>query len=270
MNVLITGATGGIGEAIARELKRQDYDLLLQGRDAKKLKALCLELQGGNGRIASCAADLNKPGERFTLTEQARYFGVDTLINNAGINDFGYFTETDVAAIMQTNVISTMALTQELLPILLSQQQATVLNVGSTFGAIGFPGYVAYCASKHAIKGFSEALRREYADTPLDVLYVAPRATNTRMNSTIVNQLNRDLHVHSDTPEAVARVVSKSLSAARARYALGFTERLQSKLNGLLPGVVDRALKAQLPVIKQFLDLVKEESHEKVTANTSV
>jgi short-subunit dehydrogenase len=269
MNVLLTGSTGGIGQAIARELKRQDYDVLLQGRDTNKLNALRLELQGGISRIATCTADINKPGERLALIEQARHFGVDTVINNAGINDFRYFADTDVTRIMQTNVISTMELTQALLPILLSQPQPRVLNIGSAFGAIGFPGYVAYCASKHAIKGFSEALRREYADTPLEVLYVAPRATDTNMNSAIVNQLNHDLRVHSDTPEVVARAVLDSLNHARARCAMGLTERLQCKLNGLLPAVVDRAIKTQLPVIKQFLDLVKEESHEKNIANTS-
>ncbi len=269
MKVLITGATGGIGEAIAYRLQQEDCDLLLQGRNRIKLQSLSAGLKTRTNQVAVCVADINKASDRTALVEQAKRFGVDVLINNAGVNDFRPFSDTDIAAIIQTNVTSTMLLTQQLLPILLSQGQPKILNVGSTFSSIGYPGYVAYCASKHAIKGFTEALRREYADTSLNVLYVAPRATTTEMNSAAATRLNERLGVHADAPDTVAKTVWSALANNKARSALGLKEKLQSKINSLFPSVVDNAIKAQLPTIKQFLDAPQEQSHEKIIANTS-
>ena len=126
--------------------------------------------------------------------------------------------------------------------------------VGSTFGSIGFPGYTAYCASKFGLRGFSEALRRELADTPVQVVYVAPRATATAMNPAPVNELNRALGNAMDAPEAVAAQILQAMEKDERRRFLGWPEKLFVVINGILPKLVDKAMLKQLPVIRRFLD----------------
>ena len=127
-----------------------------------------------------------------------------------------------------------------------------MINVGSTFGAIGYPGFAAYCASKFALRGFSEALRRELADTNVRVLYFAPRATRTPMNAPSVVAMNDELGVAMDDPEKVAAELLQVIRHEQEERYLGWPERLFVRLNGLLPRVVDQALRKQLPIIQRF------------------
>ncbi len=137
-------------------------------------------------------------------------------------------------------------------PLLRRQPRALLVNLGSTFGSIGYPGFTAYCASKFALRGFSEALRRELADSQIKVLYIAPRATRTAMNSADVVAMNNELKVEMDDPQEVARQIVHAIATEREELYLGWPEKLFVRLNGLLPRLVDQALRKQLPVIKRF------------------
>jgi short-subunit dehydrogenase len=100
----------------------------------------------------------------------AREIGANVLINAAGINPFGMFAEQAAAEIGKAFAINTVApilLCHALLPVLSERPAAQIVNVGSTFGSIGFPGFAAYSATKFAVRGFSEALRRELADSAI-------------------------------------------------------------------------------------------------------
>ena len=130
--------------------------------------------------------------------------------------------------------------------------RSLVVNLGSTFGSIGYPGFSAYCASKFALRGFSEALRRELADTEMKVLYIAPRATRTSMNSAQVVAMNDELNVAMDDPLEVADQVAQAIIREREELYLGWPEKLFVRLNSLLPRVVDQALRKQLPIIQRF------------------
>jgi short-subunit dehydrogenase len=260
VKVLLTGATGGIGAALAVRLYSDGAELLLQGRNQAKLNALAQKIRLSGVRVEIIAADLNVVADRDRLVEMARSFGVDTLINNAGVNQFGFFAAADINRIIQTNVASTLLLTQAMLPILLLSDKPRLVNVGSTFGSIGYPGYATYCAAKHAIKGFSEALKREYADTALQVTYASPRATETDMNVDSANELNHVLSVGSDSVEFVADTIVKAIIRKRSRIQLGFVEKIQTKLNALFPVLVDQAIRKQLATIKQYLS--QEAQHE--------
>jgi len=260
MRVLLTGATGGIGEALAVRLNNEGAELLLQGRNQEKLGTLAQEIGLSGIRVEIISADLNVAADRHRLVEMARSFGVDTLINNAGVNQFGFFANTDIDRIIQTNVTSTLLLTQAMLPVLLEGDNPKLVNVGSAFGSIGYPGYATYCAAKHAIKGFSEAVKREYADTALQVTYVSPRATETDMNVESANELNHVLGVGSDSSTFVAGTIVKSILSKRSRVQLGLLEKIQTKLNALFPGMVDHAIGKQLLIIKQYLS--QEAQHE--------
>lgn len=248
--VLLTGATGGIGSALARQLGDDGAWLLLLGRNRGGLERLAQEV--GTQNCDYMTGDLTDPCAVARVAQLARDNGIDTLVNNAGINEFRLFGDVDIDRVVRTNVTAPMHLTQALLPHLTALPAATIVNVGSTFGSIGYPGYVAYCASKHAIKGFSEALRRELADTNVDVIYASPRATATGMNSESACRANSALGIDSDSAEIVAGAIVRMMSTRRSRMQIGWPEKLQVKINALFPGLVDHAIVKQLPIIKQY------------------
>jgi short-subunit dehydrogenase len=253
--ILLTGATGGIGSSVAKLLVGEGARIILQGRSAEKLTELKSQL--GDEQIEIVVGDLSNSVDIACIAHEAKDLNVTGLINNAGVNDFSMFEDSNIEDILNINVNGTLLLTQKLLPhfkqIDSGGKETFILNVGSTFGTIGFPGYVAYCAAKHAIKGFSEALGRELADTKIAVMYVSPRATSTDMNSPAIENLNSKLGVAMDSPGFVASSIVNSLKNHRRRSQLGWPETIQSKVNSILPGVVDSALARQLPIIKKFI-----------------
>lgn len=246
--VVLTGATGGIGAAIAQSLARQGARLILVGRDQLKLDSLISELPGEPP--LSVAADLSTLEGRQRVVE-ACGDGLDILINNAGVNHFGLLqsqSEQQLREMFELNTIAPVLLIRALLPVL-QENSATIVNMGSGFGSIGFAGYCGYSASKFALRGFTEALRRELADSPVKVLYLAPRATETSMNSELVVAMNRELGNAMDSPEWVASELMQLLKKSKGSRYLGWPERFFIKLNGLFPAVVDKALAKQLPII---------------------
>jgi len=166
--VLITGATGGIGAALAAKLRGQGCDLLLHG-NSRPLTSKPLTSKQKSCDENFVRADLTTSEGIARLVDAAISFDTNVLVNNCGVNDFGAFEDVDIDRIINVNVVAPMQLTQALLPHLRSRKEAVIYNVGSTFGQIGYPGYVAYCASKHAIKGFNDALARELSDSSVRV-----------------------------------------------------------------------------------------------------
>ena len=251
--ILLTGASGGIGQVLVERLCANGARLLLVGRDSLALEALTRRYPG---QVSLVCADLTQRSGRHTVLDAARHFGgLNCVINAAGINQFSLLEQQDedaIARLIGVNVTATLQLTHLLLPLLRQQPQALLVNLGSTFGSIGYPGFAAYCASKFALRGFSEALRRELADSHVKVLYIAPRATRTAMNSADVVAMNDALKVGMDDPQAVARQIVHAIATEREELYLGWPEKLFVRLNSLLPRVVDQALRKQLPVIKHF------------------
>lgn len=249
--VLLTGASGGLGAALAQQLVQQGASVLLTGRDAGKLHALQAQL----GAAASyCAADLTQAQDVANLVQMATAFKVNALINNAGVSAFGLLpqqTWDTVEQVLGANLLAPLRLTQALLPLLCQQPQASIVNVGSAFGSLPFAGFVAYSSAKAGLRGFSQSLRRELADTQVSVLHVAPRAINTALNSPAVNALNRALGNASDSPQAVAAQILNALAHNRRELHIGFPERLFAWLNGFAPSLIDRGLAGKLATIQQ-------------------
>lgn len=253
---LLTGASGGIGAAIAREIVRSGGRVLVTGRDARALQRLALSLDPGGNRVAIHAADIAQADARLDLIEAAIEWGggINVLINNAGVPSFGAFEQMDpddLEHAFAVNVLAPMQLCRGLLPHLQRQRTAHIVNIGSVFGAIGYPGQVAYSATKFALRGFSEALRRELGDTAVQVHYLAPRATRTRFNCAAVDELNAKLAVATDPPERVASSVCRMLQTGQAEAVIGWPEKLFARINSVLPRLVDRSLSRQLPTIRQ-------------------
>lgn len=252
--VLLTGATGGIGRAVLNELLQAGAEVLISGRDAKALAQLA---DTAPGFIRTFAADLTDEVARQELYQYcAASGGIDVLINNAGISQFAAHEQQDYARLIQTNLLAPMQLTQLLLP-LIKMRHGSILMVGSTFGSIGYAGFTGYCASKFGLRGFTEALRRELNDSGVSVLYMAPRATRTAINSAAVDALNQALGQGVDSPAQVAAAMIRQLERKTARCYLGTAERVFIRLNALFPGLVDNALAAKLKQIKQFFTAAK-------------
>ena len=247
--VLLTGAAGGIGQACARALAAAGASLLLVSRNGDVLESLRTSLVGEGQRVL--VADLATPAGRAAVIAAAQ--DADGLINNAGVNHFGLFAEQDESQWRQTlelNLMVPMLLVQGLLPVL-QARRGWVVNVGSAFGSIGFPGYAVYSASKFGLRGFTEALRRELADSGVSLHYLAPRATATDMNAGPTAAMNAELGTAVDEPERVAAELLALLHSARGVRFVGWPERFFIKLNGLFPSLVEKSLIKQLPVIRR-------------------
>lgn len=251
--VLLTGASGGIGQALVEQLCAAGAEVLAVGRDGATLAELMARFPG---RVRHVAADLADAAGLDAVAAAAQAGGgVDCVIHAAGVNRFGLLQQQDDAALAQQltlNLLAPMQLTRRLLPLLRQPRRALLMFVGSTFGTIGFPGFSAYSASKFGLRGFAEALRRELADSGIRVLYLAPRATRTAMNADAVVAMNTELGVAMDPPQQVAAQIVQALRDEAPERALGWPEQLFVRLNRLLPRVVDRALRKQLPTVKRF------------------
>ncbi|UZE15473.1 SDR family oxidoreductase [Pseudomonas sp. B21-054] len=251
--VVLTGASGGIGQAIAAALCAAGARVLAVARHQESLLPLLARYPQN---LCWVAADLTSACDRRKILAAATALdGVNLLINAAGINHFAMLEQLDdseIDAMLAVNISAPICLTKLLLPLLKQADSAMVVNVGSTYGSIGYPGYASYCASKFALRGFSEALRRELADTRVGVLYVAPRATRTSMNSPAAQALNDALKANVDDPQAVANAVIHAIAGDRRDLYLGWPERFFVRLNSLLPNLVDRGLRKQLPLIRRL------------------
>ncbi|WP_084618300.1 SDR family oxidoreductase [Cellvibrio sp. OA-2007] len=255
--ILLTGASGGIGQAIARRLAAQGARLILVGRSTPQLNALASELHLLANKGFILQADIASASGRNTIRTAliALQEPLDALINCAGINLFGMLAENDPQAIeklITTNITATILLTQLTLPFL-NNSSGRIINIGSSFGGLGYPGFSAYCASKFALRGFSEALRRELSDGAIQVAHLAPRATNTSLNSDAVCAMNRELGTAMDEPEVVALQLELMLTAKHMRDRnIGWPERLFLRINSIFPRIIDKALRSQLPIIRRY------------------
>ncbi|WP_417358922.1 SDR family oxidoreductase [Gallaecimonas pentaromativorans] len=248
--ILLTGASGGIGQEIAKALATDGHRLLLVARNEDKLKALASSLPGEH---LTLGLDLAASTAGSELAERVKELGVtlDVVINNAGTNQLKTFEQSSWQQIEQQirlNLLAPMAVAHGLLPSLNSG--AHLINIGSVLGEIGYPGYVAYGAAKGGLKRFSEALGRELQDQNIAVSYLAPRATNTPLNSPNAVALNKALGNKVDSPQVVAKAVQLLIQKPKASMVLGFPESLFTRVNALIPSAVDGAVKKQLATIK--------------------
>ncbi|MEG0008470.1 MAG: SDR family oxidoreductase [Aeromonas sp.] len=251
--VLLTGASGGIGEALAQELAAQGAHLLLQGRKGAALERLRRELSYPE-RHQIAIADLCSAADRARLLQHpALDEGLDVLINNAATTQFAWLEDQSAEQVerqLRLNVEAPIQLTRALLPRL--RKPAVIMNVGANLGAVGHAGYSVYCASKFALHGFSEALGRELEDSGIRVIHFAPRTTRTRLDSEAAYAMNVALGTPIDSPFEVAEYAVITLCNETRRRWLGWPQAMMVRLNALCPWLVDRWLARQRAVIERY------------------
>lgn len=249
--ILLTGATGGIGQVTAQALAEKGAHLILVARSEARLIQL-KEALPNPAKHRIYVVDLSRDEELQILSDSIQLLGhkIDVVINNAGVNQFDFLANRSAASIRQELIVNLQT------PILLAKlalnwlnQPGIILNIGSTFGGIGFPGYSVYGATKSGLYRFSEALARELKGTNIQVLFLAPRATDTDLNSIVVRDLNQALGSKSDSPEFVARSIVRSLENEQVCRWLGWPEKLFVLMNQIVPSLVSHAIGKKQDII---------------------
>jgi len=185
-SALITGASAGIGRDFAHQLATRARTLVLVARREQRLNELRDELRNRNANLnvhvrVVDLCDKSQVDELVRWLEQ-NAIGIDLLINNAGLGDYGSFATSDAERddrIIQVNIVALTLLTHRLLPQMIARKRGTILNVSSSAGFLPIPGMAVYAASKAYVNSFSEALRAELGGTGVTVTALCPGPVHT-------------------------------------------------------------------------------------------
>ncbi|TDC52507.1 SDR family oxidoreductase, partial [Micromonospora sp. KC207] len=250
---VVTGAAGGIGEALAHGLARRGTDLVLLDRDAGRLAAVAAALRAAHPdrRVTTALVDLADAAATARVAEEVRRLHprLRLLVNNAGVALGGRFdqvTPDEFGWVIDVNFRAVVQLTRALLPALKAEPGAHLVNVSSLFGLIAPAGQTAYSASKFAVRGFTEALRHELVDDGIGVTCVHPGGIRTR--------IARDARVGSGVPAdeyeaarrrferlltidpaTAAEVILHGVQRRRGRVLIGWSASLPDLLSRLAP-----------------------------------
>lgn len=249
MRTIVTGASGGIGRALAVELTRQGARLVITARREAQLQEVAGEIRSFGGEVEAVVGDVTQPDVRQALLDaaQARYGGLDLLVNNAGIGALGLFehaSEQLLRQIMEVNFFAPAELTRAALPLLKLGQRPMVVNVGSVLGYRAIPRMSEYCASKFALRGLSQALRAELSRHQIDVLLVSPGTTETDFFDHLVETRSETLWEKRPrvTPQQVAQRTVRAIRRGRRETIPSLPGRLLVWLDRLSPALLERIL----------------------------
>ncbi len=238
---VITGASSGIGEAIARRLASEEKQpLVLVARRAEKLTALAQELRQSSGvDVQVLALDLEKAGAAQALVDEvaARGLSIDTLVNNAGfgINDLFVDMPLDrVQGMIQLNIVALTELCHAVLPGMHARQQGRIMNIASVAGFQACPRFAVYAASKSFVLNFTEALAAEERKNGILVTAVCPGATNTAFHDVAGNH-GTFVQKIMDSPETVANSAINALNAGKTVIVTGLLNKPLPLLLRLFP-----------------------------------
>ncbi len=181
----ITGASSGIGEALAYQLARRGNKLILSGRNIKALEQV--KVNCGNAAVQILPFDMEEIGEFAKIAATAwGYFGrIDVLVNNAGFSQRSLAIDTPEALenrIFRVNYFAPVALSKALIPYFVQQGRGHIAVVSSIAGKFGFPLRSSYAASKHALHGYFEALRLELSQVPVYITLICPGRVKTNIS----------------------------------------------------------------------------------------
>lgn len=229
---VVTGASSGIGLETARELAARRYALVLSARNADRLEVLATELLQTHGtRVLVAPANLGEPDGADVLAEQIMAAGIEpkALVNNAGIGVFGPFADVDPARtreMVEINVAAMTRLTALLLPALLKQAPAHILNVASTAAFQPGPGMAVYFASKAYVLSLGEALDAELSGRGVSVTTLCPGATRTGFQARAEGERSALFRGGMASARDVARFGVDAMERGRRVAVPGLSNRL--------------------------------------------
>jgi short-subunit dehydrogenase len=250
---LVTGATSGLGKAIALELLRQGAAIVATGRSIERLDAVRREAIARGARpeaVHIVAADLTSPDDLRRLLDQtnARLGGaLDLAVNAAGVGAYGRFESHDPSVlrrVFEINVFALAEVCRGVLPLLRRGHHPSLVNIGSIVARRALPGRPEYSASKFAVAGLTDSLRAEWAIDGIHVLLLNPAFTATAFEENLVidTALYKVRHKRTMSAEAVAQATLRAVRRRRNEVTLTTYGRLLLLTNRLLPRFVDWGL----------------------------
>ena len=247
MRLLVTGASEGIGRAIAKEAVKRGCRVLAVARKQPDLDSLAAEVIAEGGKLEVLAGDITRGDDHRAMADAmtARFGGADVLVNNAGIGATGHFMDSDpdtLRRIFETNYFGTVELIRVFVPLLKQGTRPAIVNISSVLGRKGWPGRSLYSASKFALAGFSDALRAELDRFGVSVIVINPGLTQTNFSKNLLERKARVQldHLRGMTAETVAAKTLDQLAADCDELTLTRQGRLLVFFNRLLPGLIDR------------------------------
>lgn len=249
---LVTGASSGLGRALAEHLARSGARVLMTGRSRERLDEVVrgLVAEGCSpDSIPTVVADLTDPLGRNQVIEAAEnHFGaLDLAINSAGVGATGHFDTHDpsvVRDVFEINVFALIEMTREVLPLLRRGDGATLVNIGSIVARRGLPGRSEYTASKFAVAGFTESIRAEWVKFGIQVLLLNPGFTATEFENNLVVDTARvpTAHKRVMTADHVARETLTAILKGRHELTLTTEGKWLIRANRLAPRIVDAGM----------------------------
>ena len=248
--VVVTGASSGIGEALARECAVQGANVVLGARSLQKLQLIVGDIRSKGGEATYCAVDVTKPEECRNLIDTAvgEYGGLDVLICNAGLSMRALFDDVDLEVLhrlMDVNFWGTVNCCKYALPYL-QRAKGSIVGVSSVAGLHGLPGRTGYSASKYAMTGFLETLRIENLRKGLHVMIACPgfTASNVRFSALTADGKQQGATPRNEskmmTPEEVARIVAKGILRRKRLCLMESEGRATHFVKKFAPAFLDR------------------------------
>jgi NADP-dependent 3-hydroxy acid dehydrogenase YdfG len=249
--IIVTGASSGIGAATARLFAREGYRVVLAARRIDRLNTLEKEIRSIGGEALPVATDLSQLEDIQNLVKLSmeNYGQIDILFNNAGFGRLDWLEKldprSDLQDLIQVNVLGVLWMSQAVLPHMIERRSGHIINMSSVGGLVAPPTYCSYSASKFAVRGFTEALRREVRIYGISVSGIYPGGVAT--------EFDQKAHIHRKTgvttppwlllnAEDVAQSVFSLTRHPRRMLVIPWPLQLAAWFNGLFPGIVDWAV----------------------------
>lgn len=246
--ILVTGASSGIGEATALRFGSAGWRVVLAARRFERLQDLAAEIQRQGGQALPVDTDIARQEDIQTLVQAAldNFGQIDVLVNSAGFGRLNWLEKldptNDIEAQLKVNLLGVVLLTRAVLPHMIERRSGQIINMASLAGLIATPTYTIYAASKFAVRGFSEALRREVGGFGIHVSVIYPGGVETEFKGH-TGTLRKTgittppwLRMNADE---VADAVWKLTQHPRRTVILPGVMRLPVVLNALAPGLLD-------------------------------
>lgn len=255
--VWITGASSGLGEALARECARRGALLVLSGRRRAELERVAASCAGAADTPMILPLDVTRPQEfaPAAVRVQGTWRRIDVLINNAGVSQRALVTETLPAverAILEVNFFGAAGLSRAVLPVMQAQKSGAIVAISSVMGHVGTPKRAAYAAAKHAVQGWFDSLREEVRGDGIRVLVASPGYVLTHISE---NALRGDgssagpraaPEARGIPPERAATAIVAALVAERDEVVIGGRETWAIWLHRISPALYRWALRREI------------------------
>ena len=248
--VVVTGASSGIGEAMAREYAKMGAKIVMAARREEELRRIAEEIESAGGTVVYVACDVVREEDCKHLIEVAieEFGGVDVMICNAGLSMRALFDDCDLAVLhrlMDVNFWGTVNCTKYALPHL-QRSKGSLVGISSVAGIHGLPGRTGYSASKYAMTGFLDTIRIENLKKGVHVMTACPgfTASNVRFSALTADGTQQGETPRNEakmmTPERVAHLVARGLMRRKRLCLMEWEGRLTHFLKKICPGFVDR------------------------------